>query len=91
MNPRERASMRREVLIDILRERPLLSTSELSAILLAETGGPPAMLTGAIFAGPWTVYSDLSTLAKQGVVHRWKASERRAVSWSVADSGGAGE
>lgn len=89
MNTRDRAEMRREILLDILRERPLLTTRELSDTLLTETGGPPALLTGAIFAGPWTIYADLSTLAKQGKVHRWKTPEHRAVAWSVAPITGA--
>lgn len=84
MRQRDRVAMRRQVILDDLARHPLSSTSEISERILAETGGPPVIATGAVWIPVWTLLNDLNALHKQGRVYKFKTAESKAVSWQVA-------
>ena len=77
-------SMRRQAILDYLTEHPLSSSREISDGLLEETGGAPAIFTGALYIPAWKVYADLAALEQGGRVHGWRNPSKRAIGWQVA-------
>lgn len=79
---------RREQLRFALDEHGLaMGARALSETILARTGGPPALLTGATYVAPWRVYDDLRAMEAQGLVSRVHESPRRVLWQLVAPSG----
>ena len=78
--------MRRQVILDDLRAHPLSSAREISDRLLSETGGAPALLTGALYIPQWMVYDDLRAMERNGQVCVWRDSANtRKVAWQIAE------
>lgn len=80
------ASMRRQVILDTLEDHPWSSAKMLSSVILEESGGAPALITGALWIAPWTLYEDLVKLEREGQIERRTITTRR-VWWKVIDRG----
>jgi hypothetical protein len=80
-------AIRDQVVLDALREHPWSSTGMLSDRILEETGGPPTLITGALWIPAWTLYSILRRLEARGAVQRRQFSSR-SILWAVAGEGG---
>lgn len=79
------ALVREQVIRDTLREHPWSTARMLSDVILEETGGAPALLTGALWIAPWTVYATLRRLLESGAVER-RTITARTVLWRVAEA-----
>lgn len=76
--------IRRQVVLDTLREHPWSTPSMLHAVLLEDTGGAPALLTGALYIAPWTVYADLLRHEVEGRVERRTITPRNVL-WAATE------
>jgi hypothetical protein len=81
MADRRTVEMRRQMLMDTLRDRPLSTAREISQRIVDETGGSPALVTGAYYYPSWTVLSDLYVLERRGEVQRVQVEGRRSIGW----------
>lgn len=77
-------ALREQVVLDTLREHPWATTRMISDRILAETGGPPVLLTGSLWIPPWTLYSILVRLHRRGLVERCSFG-KRTVLWRVRE------
>ena len=85
----QNVEVRRGIITDWLRAHPLSTAREIADGLLTETGGPPALLTGAVFIPQATVYADLRALEREGRVGGWRdPSYTRTVGWQVIERDG---
>ena len=83
---RDKASIaiRDQVILDTVRDNPWSTPRAISEIILAETGGPPARWTGALYIPAWTVYPALCRLERGGLVQR-RALTARTILWADID------
>ena len=77
-------AMRRQVVLDTLRQHPWATASMLSERILNETGGIPTIATGALWIPPWTLYNDLRHLQDRGLVER-RSITKRTVLWHATE------
>lgn len=84
MRARDRGTVaiREEVILGTLRRSPWISTRMLSTAILEETGGAPAIATGALYIPPWTVYEYLRRAELAGKVERRQFSAR-TILWAA--------
>lgn len=82
---RRSVAMRRQVVLDTLREHPVSTSSMISDAILNETGGVPTISTGALWVPQWTVYSDLLHHERAGRVERITYSARKVLWRVIAD------
>jgi hypothetical protein len=69
------------MLLDDLRRHPLSTSREIADRILAETGGSPSIVTGAIWYPAWTVLRDLYVLESKGLVQRVQVDGRKRIGW----------
>ena len=82
---RASVALRRQVVLDTLREHPWSTASMLSHRILDETGGIPVIATRALWIPTWTMYSDLRQLEVGGLVERrWMSA--RTVLWRAVEA-----
>lgn len=81
---RTSVAMRREMLCNTLAEHPWSTPRMLMRFIMDETGGRPALLTGALYVPAETVYADLRALEREGRVQRRMFSARRTL-WAVTN------
>lgn len=78
-------AMRRDVILNTLREHPWSKPTMLTRIIGEETGGFPTMWTGALYIPYWTIYRDLVALEKQGKVER-RTITTKNVLWRAVEA-----
>lgn len=81
---RSKIAIRRQIILDTLRAHPWSSSSQVSEIVLEETGGTPTLATGVLWIAPWTIFNDLVVLEVQGKVERRTITTRR-IWWRALD------
>lgn len=73
---------REEVIVAALRRHPLLTSRELSDLILDETGGRPVIATGALWIPVWRMTPILNKLERADRVERVRVT-RRTILWRV--------
>lgn len=76
--------LRDTVLLTTLRDHPWSTSRMLTDRILEESGGTPALLTGALWIPPWMVYDRLRRLARAGLVERRTITSRQIL-WRVVE------
>lgn len=83
MLSRASIALREQLVLDTLRNRPWSTTRMVSDVILNETGGRPALLTGAVYVPPWTTHKVLRRLEAEGRVERRQFSSR-TILWAAS-------
>lgn len=71
--------MRRDVILGALRERPWSTARMLTDAIYEEAGSLPGW-AGGLWIAPWTMYSDLLVLERDGKVER-RWITKRTILW----------